>query len=207
MPLIRNKPDQPAPAPPAARDWHDGIASHSADERWAAVRNASSDPGNVPTLATALAGETEPRVREAIFTALAKIATPDSALVVLSYLRRDDASMRTAALDALRAMPLAARPYISDLLADPDPDVRILACDAARGTSDAAMTARLASLLATETEPNVCSAAVEVLAEIGDATALPALTQCAARFPSDPFLVFAIKVATERLRTEPGSRD
>ncbi|MFZ3326051.1 MAG: hypothetical protein WA231_09235 [Methylocella sp.] len=53
---------------------------------------------------------------------------------------------------------------------------------------------------------NVCAAAVDVLAEIGDVQALPTLWRCAARFPNDPFLAFAIKVAADRLRANaPGS--
>ena len=62
----------------------------------------------VAVLAAALSRESDPRVREAIFTGLARIATAESAAAVLPYLRSDDAGLRTAALDALRAMPQAA---------------------------------------------------------------------------------------------------
>ena len=47
-------------------------------------------------------------MREAIFTGLARIATAESAAAVVPYLRSDDASLRTGAIDALRAMPKAA---------------------------------------------------------------------------------------------------
>jgi hypothetical protein len=49
----------------------------------------------------------------------------------------------------------------------------------------------------------VCAAAVEVLGEIADASARPSLSRCAERFPDDPFLGFAIKIVTERLRAAP----
>jgi len=48
---------------------------------------------------------------------------------------------------------------------------------------------------------NVCAGAVDVLAEAGDASALPALGRCAARFPGEIFLGFAIRVATQRLQS------
>ncbi len=43
----------------------------SPDARWAAARDAAGQPGTVPALAEALARESDLRVREAIFTALA----------------------------------------------------------------------------------------------------------------------------------------
>ena len=44
--------------------------------------------------------------------------------------------------------------------------------------------------------------AVEVLAEVGGAEALPALARCAERFRGTPFLEFSIKVAADRIRAQ-----
>ena len=74
-------------------------------------------------LASALSRESDPRVREAIFTGLARIATAESAAAVVPYLRSDDASLRTGAIDALRAMPRLRAAHLPLLLADPDADV------------------------------------------------------------------------------------
>jgi HEAT repeat protein len=200
MPLIRKAAD---PAPAETGEATDGLASAAAATRWAAVRALPDTPASVAPLAQALAREGDERVREAIFTALVRIATPDSAAAVLPSLRADDANLRTGAFDALRAMPAATRRHVPHLLADTDADVRLLACDLMRDADDAAGARRLCALLDGESQANVCAAAVEVLAEIGDAEALPALARCAARFPGDPFLGFAIKVAADRL----GARD
>ena len=87
---------------------------------------------------------------------------------MLPYLRSDDASLRTGALDALRAMPAAARAaHLPGLLADPDADVRLLSCELVRDLPEAEANRLLADLLERETEANVCAAAIEVLAEIG----------------------------------------
>ena len=114
-------------------------------------------------------------------------------------LRSDDSQLRAAALDALRAMPAATRDHLPQLLHDADPDVRLLACDLVRGQPAAEAGRLLGEVLARDSEANVCAAAVEVLAETGGPGLLPLLAQCAARFPDDPFLAFAIRVAGERL--------
>ncbi len=200
MPLIRNEFDKVAAG--VSRQALPALASASPDERWAAAR-AACDPSAISSLAEALAQERDTRVREAIFTALARIATPESAQVILPYLRADDANARTGAMDALRAMGDACGPYLPELLADPDPDVRLLACDLVRDAGGADGPRWLCALIETEPQANVCAAAVEALGEIADAAAAPALSLCAERFPDDPFLGFAIKVVTERLRGLP----
>ena len=151
MPLIRNASDKAGGASPEALV---SLAGASPDERWAAAR-AACDPAAIPSLAEALAHERAPRVREGIFTALARIATPESAQIVLPYLRVDDANMRTGAMDALRAMQDACRPYLPGLLTDPDPDVRLLACDLVGDLGGAYGPRWLCALI--ETEPgNQC---------------------------------------------------
>jgi HEAT repeat protein len=197
MPLIRKEFDKAAASAP--RQARPSFASASADERSAAAR-AARDPAAIPSLGEALAHERDARVREAIFTALARIATPESAKVVLPYLRLDDANTRTGAMDALRAMPDACQPFFPGLLEDPDPDVRVLACDLVRDAGGAEGPRWLCALIEAELQANVCAAAVEALGEIGDATAAPSLSRCAERFPDDPFLGFAIKVVADRLR-------
>jgi HEAT repeat protein len=195
MPLIRkpSPPYEPVAAPPTS------LTEGTSDQRWAAVRATAGQPDGVSLLAAALAREGDPRVREAIFTGLARAATPESAAAVVPYIRSEDASLRAAALDALRAMPEASRPHIARLLADPDSDVRLLSCEIVRGLPEGEANRLLCDLLERETEKNVAAAAVEVLAEIGRPEALAALARCAERFAGDSFLAFGIKVATDRI--------
>jgi HEAT repeat protein len=204
MPLIR-KPSGPGAAPPPAPVEPeaplslDRLTAGTPDQRWTAVRAAAERPDSVPLLAAALAGESDARVREAIFTGLARLATTESAAVVVPYIRSDDASLRTAAIDALKAMPQACVHLLPSLLADSDPDVRLLSCELARGLPGAEASRLLCALIDVETEANVCAAAVEVLSETGDRAALPSLARCAERFAADPFLAFSIKAATDRI--------
>jgi HEAT repeat protein len=210
MPLIKGKSNQPNDETTGREAGQADIATAmsggTVDERWAAVRAAANVPAGLDILRHALTTETVSRVREAIFTALARIGTPASAAVVAAYVGSDDPEMRTGALDALRAMPEATARHLPDLLRDSDPDVRLLACELVRNQPTEAANALLSSLLADEMQANVCAAAVEVLAETGDHAILPVLQGCAARFPDDPFLAFAIGLASDRIGSQASCR-
>jgi HEAT repeat protein len=199
MPLIR-KPviDKPAHGPTTV-DVLRGLASADAEERWAAARAAPEVAGGAAALTTALRSESNARVREAMLTSLARINSPESVDAILALLRSDDASLRTGALDTLRAMGATVREHLLTLLADADSDVRVLSCEIARGLPGPEATRMLCDLLAREHEVNVCGAALDVLAEVGEAEALPVLAQCATRFRDTPFLTFAIQIATDRI--------
>lgn len=175
------------------------LNSPDAEVRWHAARRIIPDPEFVTPLANALERETAPRVREAIVTTLMRIGDQTSVQTLLPYLRAQDAGMRTAAIDALQAMPEATSPFMTSLLGDADSDVRILATELVRKMPVDRATSLLVMLLERETHPNVCGAAIEVLTEIGTPAALPVLHACAARFAATPFLPFAISHAVVRI--------
>jgi HEAT repeat protein len=199
MPLIR-KPVEPVRAPPpAATDVLQLLTSGTQEERWSAARAAVAVPNATEPLAAALRTEADPRVREAMFTSLARIGSRESVNAIARHLRSDDASLRTGALDALRTLHDVVREQLPALMNDADSDVRVLSCEVARGFPSPEATRMLCDLLKRETEPNVCAAAIDVLAEVGDAMALPVLAECATRLRDTPFLAFAIKIATARI--------
>ncbi len=201
MPLIRKSPQGSGPPPPNEQAVLRALADGNEDERWAAARAAAELPNSVAALGSAVAKETSPRVREALFTALVRLATPQCVEAIMPLLRSDDADVRTGAADALAAMRDATWPYLAALLRDTDVHVRILACELLRNLPGERAVPLLCEVLESEPEANVCAAAVDALAEIGGAAALPALTRCAERFRATPFLQFAIGVAIDRLRS------
>lgn len=196
MPLIRK--DKGVSPPPGTVD----LASAIADDRWRAAREMAGQADAAGKLAAALATETEPRVREAILTSLSGLPGPAGAEALAPFLRSDDAGVRTAVLDALRAMGPAVGGVLPALLRDQDADVRGLACDLARQIPVVEANALLSELLDDDLEANVCAAAIDVLAEIGDASSVQALTRCAARFADRPFLGFAVRIALDRVATQ-----
>lgn len=205
MPLIRKPPSAaPGTAAPAldAAAVVDALTRGGDDERWAAARAAADFPAAVPALADALAHEKSPTVRQALFSALARIATPQSVETILPFLRSDDALIRTEASDALLAMREVAWPFVPALLEDQDASVRIQACVLVRDMPSQVVASLCCDLLDSESDPNVCAAAVEVLAETGESSALPALMRCADRFHATPFLKFSIRIAIDRVRSQ-----
>ena len=201
MPLRRpDKPDDVAPPPVEATGALAGDLRHPDPERrWSAARRLGERPGAAEHLAAALVQETEPRVVEAIFTSLARRGGEESAPHLFPLLRSDDAALRNGAIEALQTMPAAMAGHIEELLHDLDSDVRIFAVELTRKMPAAAATASLCRLLDREAHPNVCAAAVDVLAEIGSRGAVPHLERCRDRFPDQPFLPFAIATAIETL--------
>jgi HEAT repeat protein len=199
MPLVRRDPPSSGPAAQAARSMMEPMAAlRDADparrrEAARALGEARADPA---PLAAALAAEGDPRVREALLTALIRIG---DAGVLLPFLRSEDAGLRSAVVEALQDLPGQALPYLPALLADPDPDVRLLAAEVARGLPEEEATRLLCARLSAEVHPNVCAAMVDVLAEAGTPEAVPALRALTVRFASDPFLPFAVTAAVARL--------
>ncbi|WP_336489619.1 HEAT repeat domain-containing protein [Methylobacterium nigriterrae] len=178
MPLVRPHPPHPtrsAATPVVGR-------SETADE-----------------LGAALGTESDPRAREALLAALLAIADDAAAAALARHLRSENAGLRNACIEALQAMPFAAFSVLPALLADADPDVRLLATEIARAQPTETANALLAALLAGEAHPNVCGAAVEVLAEVGTAEAVPALRAARARFAKEAFLPMAIDTVLARL--------
>jgi HEAT repeat protein len=202
MPLIRKTSDSLSSPPVDLAAVLAALASGTDDERWAAARAAHDLPGSAQALAEALLRERNSRVREAMFTSLLRIATPECVELLVLFLRSDEAHLRSGGLDALRAMKGAVWPYLPRLLADGDADVRLLACELVRNVPVEEASRLLCGLLESELEPNVCASAVEVLAEVGGAEALPVLARCEQRFRATPFLAFSIKIAADRIRSQ-----
>lgn len=202
MPLIRKPSTSPTPLPSARGDVLRALTEGNTDERWDAARAAGDVAGGAKALGAALRTEHDARVREAILTSLTRLASPDAVEAVLPLMRAEIAALRTGAIDALRAMKQAAWPYLPQLLADPDADVRLLACEMTRTLPAEEATTLLCGLIERESEANVCASAIEVLAELGTPEALPALERCAARFQGTHFLAFSIKITADRIRSQ-----
>lgn len=200
MPLVRKPPGakRATDAAPAAINLPADLASRDEETRWAAVRAAAGQPEFTAALTAAVQREGSRRVREALFTSLTRGgATGVEALQAL--LRSDDADLRVGALDALRLVVRDDHTFLPALLADADADVRILSCELARELPAQHATVLLGNLLRREDQPNVCAAAIDVLAEAGHEGALPVLQECAARFTDTQFLAFAVQVAIDRI--------
>ena len=207
MPFVKGK----APDLPSGKTPDDGFASHvaalnspDAEARWSAARALGGRVDAVASLARALGAEQVARVREAIMTALMRIGDEASVRALLPCLRSQDARQRATAIETLQALPQAIMPFMAVLLGDDDADVRILATELVRNMPANDATRVLCRLLEQEQHPNVCAAAVDVLAEVGTRAAIPTLKVCAERFSNTPFLPFAVASTIARISNAEG---
>jgi HEAT repeat protein len=203
VPLIKR---DVAPASAPETDAKDDIglylaalSSPDAQVRWNAARALGGRAEAVSALATALEAEHVPNVREAITTAIMRVGDEASVLALLPYLRSQNAGERAMTIEALQSLPDAILPFMTRLFGDEDSDVRILATELARNMSAAHATSVLCDLLEHEQHPNVCAAAIDVLAEVGTRDAVPALQACAERFAGTPFVPFAASIVIARI--------
>jgi hypothetical protein len=130
------------------------------------------------------------------------VERPSRAVVVrlLPVLACDDARLRGAVAEALEQMPEPLEAEIGALLEHADADVRLQGVVALQHAPIPSAPRLLHQVLLREEHVNVCAAALEGLAGIGDASHLPAVEAARARFPDEPFLDFAAGVCAARIR-------
>lgn len=205
MPLVRRSDpimaaDGDVATAPAGPDamlavLHDGTSA----QRRVAARDLACHPQTSAALARLLGDEADPGVRSIMLTALIAHRTDDAAAGLLTYLRSDDAALRNEVIEALRTMPDAVAPAVNAMLSDPDSDVRILTVNLLAVLAHPSVPRWLEHIARTDPHVNVCAAAIDALAEAGDTASLPALAAAAARFPDEPFIAFAARVAQNRI--------
>jgi hypothetical protein len=175
------------------------LAGNDVDERRRAARALSAEPAAAPVLAARLACEPDPRVRDALFGSLVDIGGTQAAELVAPFIRSDDAGLRGAAVEALKRLEDHAVSALDALMSDPDTDVRILAIEITRAWPAELAIPRLQRVFEFEPHVNVCAAAVDVATEVGTEDLLTSLDGLRARFAGEPFLVFAVDIASERI--------
>lgn len=167
--------------------------------RRTAARELSGFSEAANNLCIALERENAEAVRHAILTSLVKINDKQAAGGLIPFLRSEDAALRNAVIEALQEMPDEAAPHVKALLSDADSDVRIFAIDIVQSLCNREAPEWLGELIETESHVNVCSTAVDRLAEIGTPEMIPALKALVRRFPGEPFMEFAVKTAIARI--------
>ena len=199
MPLTRPSEPRGTRPRPAGPDTPEHmlarLQSGTPEARRDAARSLAGYPQAAAALASLLGDEPAESVREAILTTLIAHHTHAAAGGLLCYLRSQDAALRNAVTEALQAMPDAIEPFIDDLLADADPDVRIVTVGILADLPAPQVVTRLQRILLGDADVNVCAAAIDALASQGDATVEPMLQEACRRFPDEPFITYATERA------------
>ena len=89
---------------------------------------------------------------------------------------------------------------LRSLLTDPDPDVRIFACNILDSERNPDVEIWLIDVIEQDAHVNVCSTAVDLLCEVGTEKAIDPLVRLKVRFQSEPYIQFAAELALKRIR-------
>jgi HEAT repeat protein len=168
--------------------------------RWAA-RDLAAHADAAPLLIARLEQESDPSVREAILISLTEIGGTVAVEGLVKCLRSDDAALRNESVEALKRLPNAVAPVMADLLADPDPDIRIFAVNVLESLRHPEVERWLIDVISRDGHINVCGTAVDLLGEVGTPAAIEPLANLKQRFPGEPYIAFAADLALRRIET------
>ncbi|MDR6394991.1 HEAT repeat domain-containing protein [Herbaspirillum seropedicae] len=178
------------------------LYSEEAAVRRAAARDLVACPQASEALLARLKIETLLSVRETIITTLIRLGDAAAAAGLIECLRSDDAALRNEAIEAMKQLPEEVAPLMEQLLDDVDADVRIFAVNVVESMRHPRVEEWLIEVIRSDPHVNVCSAALDVLSEVGTMRALEAIERVQARFADDPYIQFAANLTLARLRQE-----
>lgn len=170
--------------------------------RWAA-RDLAAHPEAAPALIAHIEKEPDTSVRTVAMISLTEIGTETAVQGLMEYLRSEEAGLRNEAIEAMQQLPDTVAPIMSDLLRDPDSDVRIFAVNILESLKHPEVETWLIQVIEQDTHINVCATAVDLLGEIGSFDAVASLQQLKTRFAGEPYIQFAADVALKRIQESP----
>ena len=167
--------------------------------RWAA-RDLLACPDGSGALVARLVKEQDISVREVIFTTLTKLGDPVAVAGLAACLRSEDVALRNEAVESLRQLPESWESIMKDLLVDADPDVRIFAVNILESLRHPGVETWLDEVILRDSNVNVCSTALDLLAELGTSQSLSPIELLKARFADEPYIQFAADLSLKRIR-------
>lgn len=201
MGLIKSRGVVLDPSPQAEQEDLDmlvtGLRSGDPDLRRMAARDLIGFPAATQALGDQLHVEEDPQALDSIMNTLGCLGTPEAVELLLPCLRSSDPFRRNQAIEVLKGLPQVVAPFIEDLLADPDPDVRIFTVNVLESLKHPRVVSWLIEVIQTDQHINVCATALDLLVELADESCLPALYEAAKRFPNEPYFEFTINMAID----------
>jgi len=180
----------------------DQLADIDPEHRRRAVLDLTGVPEALPALVHLLGVEADRTVRDALCAQLARYDLPEVVDGLIGHLASDDAGLRTAVAGVLAHTPNSTAERVPELLADPDPDVRILTVMVLGELRLAAVEGWLIGLVSSDPDPNVVAAAICELVPLMGVRCEQALCAARDRFPHDPFITFSVTRALTVLDRE-----
>ena len=187
------------------RECPDLLAGLEADNptarRWAA-RDLVNCPDVAAALVERLKREEDLSVREVILTTLTRLGDSTAVAGLVDCLHSEDTALRNEAIEAMKQLPDEVATIMQELLADPDPDVRIFAVNILESLRHPDVESWLIEVIETDAHVNVCATALDLLSEVGTEAALEPLARLKARFADEPYIQFAADLALSRIHED-----
>lgn len=143
--------------------------------------------------------ELEPSVQSAILIALTELGDEKALAGLIECLASEDVQLRNAAIAALKQLPMQVATVIEQLLQNPDADIRIFAVNVLESLRHPLVVNWLIQVIENDSHLNVCATAVDLLGEVGEDKAVPALKRLQQRFAQEPYIQFAVSLALKRI--------
>ncbi len=166
--------------------------------RWAA-RDLTDCPGASAPLVRRLSRETDPSVRDVIFTTLTALGDDLAVAGLVECLNSEDVALRNEAIEAMKQLPEKVAPIMRGLLLNPDEDVRIFAVNILESLRHPDVESWLIGVIESDPDLNVCGTAVDLLGEVGSEASRGPLARLKKRFADQPYIQFAVDLALNRI--------
>jgi HEAT repeat protein len=170
-----------------------------AEVRRQAARELADCESGADVLLARLEQEPSTLVRESIFTSLTQIGDSSAVAGMVELLRSEDAELRNGAIEALKLLPESVAEFIPGLLADSDPDVRILTIGVLESLRHSMVEEWLLEVIEEDQHLNVCGAALDLLAEVGTERSIGPIRGLRERFKDAPYMQFTADLALKRI--------
>jgi len=168
------------------------------ERRWAA-RDLVQYKESSSYLIEQLMKEKDIATREIIVSSLITIGDEIAISGLIYCLKSDDAHLRNLAVEALKQVPEMIAPHIEDLLKSTVPDIRIFAINILEGLKHPNVVKWLNEVIEKDNNVNVCSTALDLLAEIGTVESIPAIKKLKERFKNEPYIQFVSDTVLRRI--------
>jgi len=173
-------------------------SANSTERRWAA-RDLAEYKESSSYLVEQLMKEKDIAVREIIISSIIAIGDEIAISGLINCLKSDDAHLRNSAIEALKQVPEQVSPHIEKLLQDKDPDIRIFTINILESLRHPNVIKWLIKVIEMDDNVNVCSTALDLLAEVGTEETIPAIKKVKERFKNEPYIQFAADIALRRI--------
>jgi HEAT repeat protein len=169
--------------------------------RWWAARDLAERASEKASkaLVSRLEHEEDPSVLEIILTALTCLGDKTAVAGLVKCLSSENVTLRNGCIEAMKQLPTQVGALMKDLLADPDPDVRIGAVNILETLRHPDVVEWLIDVIENDEHVNVCATALDLLVEVGSASSAPSLRRLKARFANEPYIQFAVDLALQRI--------